>query len=199
MKIIHLLKIRLFAFTVVVTTFVFAACTDTKTADAKTEDPKEVATEQNDAKFENKKQENDAQFMVDATAISLEEIKLGELAKRSNIKEVRDLGKMMVEAHTKALKEARDLAKTKQISVPDSVTTATIDFYNTLNGKSGNDFNKAYCDRLVEGHKEAIGKFEKETADSRDQDIKEWAANKLPELRKHLDAVFAAQKKFDKI
>jgi putative membrane protein len=199
MNIYPILKARLFALSIILVTFTIGACENTKTSEAKTEDSSEVAAKENDAKFENKKQENDAQFLVDATTISLEEIKLAELAKRSNVKEVRELGKMMAEAHTKALKEARDLAKTKQVTVPDSATTATVDFYKTLSEKSGNDFNKAYCDRMVEGHKDAIGKFEKETAESRDQDIKEWAANMLPDLRKHLDAVFAVQKKFDKI
>jgi putative membrane protein len=165
----------------------------------KTEDSTQVADKQNDAKFDNKKQKNDADFLVDAAAISLEEIKLGKLAQqKGSIADVRELGKMMIEAHTKILRQDSDLAKTKQVTLPDSVSAEAADNYNQLKDKTGNDFNKAYCDRMVSGHKDAIAKFEKEAADSRDQDIKEWAATTLPELRKHLDKVFACQKKCEK-
>ncbi len=193
-----LLKTGLFALTVALNGFLVVSCNSNNGA-AKAEDSSEIAAQENDAKFENKKQEKDAQFLVDATTISLEEIKLGELAKRSNLPEVRNVGKMMIEAHTKALKEARDLANTKQISIPDSADTGTAEFYNTLSAKSGSEFNTAYCDRMVEKHKDAIAKFEKEASESRDQDIKEWAAKMLPDLRKQLDAVFDCQKKIEKI
>ncbi|HLP21998.1 MAG TPA: DUF4142 domain-containing protein [Chitinophagales bacterium] len=194
MKKSTLLATGMFMLTVISSSVIALSCNN-KPGNS-TEDTAKIATEQNDTKFENKKQENDAQFLVDATAASLQEIKLGSLAmERSNSKEVRDLGKMMVEAHTKALKEARDLAKTKQVTVPDSITSDTYTVYTDLSSKSGNDFNKAYCEKLIEAHKDAIGKFEKETSDSRDQDIKEWSAGMLPELRKHVDHVYTCQKK----
>lgn len=189
-----LLSTAMFVLTIIASSTISVSCNSKPGATA--EDSSELAARQNDTKFENKKQERDAQFLVDATAISLEEIKLGSLAmQRSNSKEVRDLGKMMVEAHTKALNEARNLAKTKQVTVPDSITSDTYTAYTDLSSKSGDDFNKAYCEKLIEAHKDAIGKFEKETADSRDQDIKEFSAGLLPELRKHVDHVYACQKK----
>ncbi len=162
-------------------------------------DSTEVAAKENDVKFDNKKQENDAQFLVDATAFDLEEILLAELARqKSNNADVQGLSKMMAEEHSKTLKEIRDLAKKKQITIPDSVTSDTRSTFDQLSAKTGDDFNKAYCDKLVEAHKKSVASFEKESADSRDQDIKEWATTKLTDLRKHVDHIFACQKKFEK-
>ena len=190
------LKPILFQATLICATFIATSCSNNQN----TEDSSKVAAEENDAKFDNKKQQNDAQFLVDATGINLEEIQFGQLAQqKSSNADVKELGKMMEEAHSKSLKEVMALAKTKLVTIPDSATAKAQDAYALLNAKSGNDFDKAYCDRLVEGHKKAIAIFEKETADSRDGEIKEWSTAMLPDLRKHLDHVFACQKKIKKL
>ena len=180
--------------------FVTIIATSCNNNTQKADDASKAAAVENDAKFDNKKQENDAQFLVDATGINLEEIQLGKLAQqKGSIADVKELGKMMEEAHTQSLKEVTALAKTKQVTIPDSPTAKAQEAYATLNAKSGTDFDKAYCDRLVEGHKKAIAIFEKETADSRDGEIKEWSTAMLPDLRKHLDHVFACRKKIEKM
>jgi|ERR1043165_3010310 putative membrane protein len=161
-----------------------------------TEDTSKVAAEENDVKFDNKKQENDAQFLVDATAFNLEEIKLGYVVQqRSNNANVKALAKMMVTEHEKGLKELRDMAKTKQVTIPDSVNTDGAEAYATLTAQTGDAFNKAYCESLLKSHEKIIASYEKIAADSRDQDIKEWATTKLPDLRKHVDHIFECQKK----
>ncbi len=196
MKIKINFKIILFQATLIIATFLTTSCSNNQTAD----DSSKVAAVENDAKFDNKKQQNDAQFLVDATGINLEEIQFGQLAQeKSNNADVKELGKMMQEAHSKSLKEVTALAKKKLVTIPDSATTKAQDAYALLYAKSGNDFNRAYCDKLVEGHKKAIAIFEKEIADSRDGEIKEWSTAMLPDLRKHLDHIFACQKKIEKM
>jgi putative membrane protein len=154
----------------------------------KTEDSKEVAEESNEEKFDKKAQEKDAQFLVDAAEINLEEIQLGQLAQStSKNAEVIALGKMMEEAHTKAWKELEGLAAKKQVSIPTVSTEKGQDHYKKLSEKTGNDFDKEYCDMMVKGHKDAIDKFEKASKDCEDADIKAWASSMLPELNKHLE------------
>ena len=46
-------------------------------------DSKDVAEEHNDAKFNNNDTERDAQFLVNASEINLEEMKLAELAQQN--------------------------------------------------------------------------------------------------------------------
>ncbi len=168
--------------------------------DSKPEDTKEVAEEHNDAKFDKKSQEKDAQFLVNAAEINLQEIKLGELAQeQGKASHIKELGKMMEEAHTKSLAELIALAKAKTITIPTSPSNDAMDAYKKLDTKSGNDFDKMYTDMMVNGHKDAINAFEKASENCEDTDIKNWASTMLPNLRKHLDHSLKCQKECEKM
>ena len=180
----------------ILATLIMTSCSDKQ----KSDDSAKVAASENNAKFDNKKLEKDAQFLVDATEINLEDIQLGQLAQeKSSNADVKELAKMMETAHSNSLKSVTALAKKKLVTIPDSVNAAAQDAYTQLNGKSGSDFNKTYCTMMVDGHKKAIATFEKESTESRDMDIKDWSTAMLPDLRKHLDHVFACQKKCEKM
>jgi len=180
-------------FTLIVT-FGLPSCNN-----AKTEDPKEVANESNDAKFDNKK-ENDAEFLVAAAEINLEEIQLGQLAqKTSTMTEVKELGKMMEDGHTQAMSDLQALSAKKQITIPSTLTEAGQEANKKLMDKTGKDFDKAYCDMMVNGHKDAIDKFQKASTDATDPDIRKWATSMLPALQTHLDQSITCQKKFEKM
>ena len=161
---------------------------------AKTEDTKEIAEDHNEAKFDDNKTEGDAEFLVNAAEINLMEIRLGELvASKASMSEVKELGKMMETAHTKSLAELKGLAEKKMMTIPTELTNEGKDSYEKLTKKSGMDFDKEYCDMMVNGHKDAIDKFEKASANSTDADIKEWATATLPTLRAHLDHAMTCQ------
>lgn len=160
------------------------------------EDTKDVAEEHNEAKFNNTDSERDAQFLVNAAEVNLEEIQLGQLAQqRSTMPDIQSLGKMMYEGHTKSLAELTNLAKKKLVTIPAAPTDKAQDAYKKLNDKSGNYFDKEYTDMMVKGHKEAIEKFENYIKDSKDADIKEWATATLKDLRLHLDHSLTCEKK----
>lgn len=183
---------------IVITAILFGAssCMDNK----KPEDTKDVAEEHNEAKFDNNKQEKDAEFLVKAAEINLEEISLGQLAQQNGrTTHVKELGKMMEDAHTKSLNDLTALAKKKMITIPTSPTNNSQEAYKKLNEKSGNDFDKQYADMMVSGHKDAIAVFEKASTDCNDSDIKEWATAMLPNLRTHLDHAIDCQKKCEKM
>lgn len=172
------------------------SCNGTK----KTTDSKEVAKEQNEAKFDNTSNEKDAKFIVNAAEINLEEIKLGQLAQQKGmIDEVKGLGKMMEANHTQTLIDLTTLAKQKAISIPASPTENGMEAYKQLDDKSAKYFDRAYCDMMVNGHKDAITLFEKASTECNDADIKAWAIATLPHLRMHLDSAVACQTKLDKM
>lgn len=164
------------------------------------EDTKEVAEEQNKETFDSNKQEKDAQFLVNAAEINLEEIRLGQLAQQNGkATHVKELGKMMVDMHTKSLNDLTALAKSKNVTIPTSPTDDALDAYQKLNEKSVNDFDKAYADMMVSEHNDAIDTFEKASTDCNDTDIKNWASTSLPELRQHLDHAIICQEKCSKM
>ena len=164
---------------------------------AKTEDSKEVAEDQNEAKIEGTKNENDAEFLVDVAEINQEEINLGKLAQeKGSMTDVKELGRMMEMAHTKAMTDLSALAMQKSISLPETKTEDVNEAYKKMTEKkSGKEFDKEYCDMMVDGHKKAIEKFEKASTNSVDSDIKMMATNMLPDLRKHLEMAEMCQKK----
>lgn len=186
--------VRLCAFSVILLsalTFSVQSC-DKK---EKTADTEEVAEEQNDAKFDNDTiangdndaKEDDADFLVAAAETDLEEVQLGKLAQQKGVNaDVKAHGKMMEAEHTKASAELKILAAAKSISIPAALTEDGQEAYNKLNDKKSADFDKAYADFMVDGHKKAIEKFEKNWERTTDPEIKAWAAKTLETLKMHL-------------
>ena len=164
------------------------------------DDTKDVAEEHNEAIFDDNDQENDAQFLVNAAENNLEQIQLGQLAQqKGSTTQVKELGKMMEDAHTKSQNDLTALAQRKSIIIPTSATDDTRDTYEDLNEKTGVDFDEAYADKMVNQHEDAIEIFETATTDSYDADIKNWAIATLPELRTNLNHSIECQKKTDEI
>jgi len=166
----------------------------------KTTDTKDIAKDQNEKKFDNTSNEKDAKFMVNAAEINLQEIKLAQLARQNGMmEEVKSLARMMEEQHTQTLADLTVLAKLKVISIPASPTDNALDAYKKLNEKSAKYFDRAYCDMMVNEHKDAITLFEKASTECNDAAIKAWAVASLPGLRMQLDSAVACQMKLDKM
>jgi len=160
------------------------------------DDPKEIAEDQNEEKFDDRKSEKDAAFLVEAAEINLEEIKLGELAQQKGMTaETKALGKMMVTEHTAALKDLKTLAANKSITIPAVLTEDGQDAWDDLNEEKGTDFDKEYANMMVKGHKSAIRKFENASSNAEDADIRNWASSMLPALRTHLEHAEASKEK----
>ncbi|RZJ67702.1 MAG: DUF4142 domain-containing protein [Flavobacterium sp.] len=159
----------------------------------KSTDTEEVAEEQNEAKFdndstgvENDAKEDDSEFLMAVAEVDMKEIELGKLAQKSANADVKALGTMMVTAHTATSTEVELLATAKNISLPKGLTEDGKEAYNKLNEKKAADFDKAYADKMVEGHEKTIKKFEEYVKEGTDAEIKAWAQKTLPVLNTHL-------------
>jgi putative membrane protein len=181
--------------TTFITTMLFSvSCKDSQ----KAEDSKVLPEEQNEAKFNNNDHANDAQFLVNASEMNLEAIQLGQLAQqRSTSTHVKELGTSMMEVHTVSQRNLATMAKSKTISIPTSPTHDARDAHNKLNRNSGQDFDQAYANLMVNKHKDAIAIFEKASRNSNDTQIQNWATTTLRDLRKHLDHALETQKKLE--
>ncbi|UMY65150.1 MULTISPECIES: DUF4142 domain-containing protein [unclassified Flavobacterium] len=177
-----LLKTSLLAATLLMA-LPFVSCKKENT----TTDTEEVADDQNDEKFDDTDKEDDSEFVVKAAEINMDEIALGKLAQtKGTAASVKDLGKMMVAEHTKALDELKAMAMAKNISIPESPTEDSKETLTKFQEKETADFDKDYADKMVEGHKDAISAFEKAATDAADADVRNWATKMLPGLRLHL-------------
>lgn len=132
-------------------------------------------------------QNEDAKFLMDAMHSDLAEMRLGELAtQRGQSEGVRHFGHMLSMDHGASLKETSDLAKTLKIPVPTEPSADDQKQYESLARLSGDEFDKAFIDAMVKGHRDVISKFKKESEDGDDPQVASHAKEALPKLEEHL-------------
>lgn len=156
-------------------------------------DSKKMAKEENEQKFDNTNMEDDTKFAVAAADGGMLEVQLGQLAQANgSAPQVKQLGQMMVDDHSKANDELKQAAAQKNISLPATLSEKSQKTYDDLSKKTGADFDKAYASLMVDDHKEDINLFQKEADNGKDADLKTWAAGKIPTLQHHLEMAQAA-------
>lgn len=143
--------------------------------------------ENNEINTNQNEQDQDRHFLVSTAANNLKQIQAGQLAQQNGqTEQVRELGKMMEDAHSQSQKDLTALAERKMISVPTTSRDDSQDDFDELMNESSDDFDKAYTDMMISMHEDSIEAFEQASHDSKDSDIRKWATATLPDLRKHL-------------
>jgi putative membrane protein len=133
---------------------------------------------------------DDAKFATAAANGGLAEVALGKLAltKTSNA-QIKDFANMMVTDHGKANDELMAIAKTKNITLPAEPDSAHMKKLDELSAKSGADFDKAYVDAMIDGHKKTLTLMQDEAKNGSDTTLKAFAAKVAPVVQSHLDAI----------
>ncbi len=168
-------------------TFMACICMAAFGANGFAQDSKDIAKDNNKVKFNDTKYEDDAKFAVEAADIGNFEVLASQLAKtNASSAEVKKLAEMIAADHSKANAELKNTAGKKKISLPVGLSEKHQGKYNDLAKLKGHEFDKAYTEAMVKGHKDAIDKFEKQSEKGNDADLRTWAAAKLPVLRQHL-------------
>lgn len=150
---------------------------------------KSIAQQLNESRFKNTQQLADAQFLVTVAEMNMIEIQLSQLAQKNAYHtDLRELGKMMVRAHSNSMSELIELAKEKSISIPSTLNSDNEAQFYKLKNREGISFDRAYCDLMICHHETAIEMFEKiASSHQSDADIKHWANVSLNDLRSHLE------------
>jgi putative membrane protein len=133
-------------------------------------------------------------FMKDAAMGGMAEVELGKLAQeKATNPRVKNFGEMMVKDHSAANNDLKSIAQQKNVMLPTDMGKHK-DHYEDLSKKKGADFDKAYMKMMVDDHQDDIKDFEKCAENGTDPDVKTFASQKLPTLRKHLDSAKAINK-----
>ncbi len=152
-------------------------------------DSKEVAEEKNEQNATSEKMEDDHEFAVDAVSGGIMEVTLGNVAlKNAASEKVKEFGQTIIDDHTKANGTLMALAAQKGITLPTSAGDKHQEHINDLSKKQGADFDKEYMNMMVDDHEEDIRKFEEEAKNGKDSDLRNFAADQVPILKKHLEA-----------
>jgi putative membrane protein len=129
----------------------------------------------------------DADFVANASAGGVAEVKLGQLAEeRGSNPVVKSFGEKMVSDHTAAGNQLQVAAKGEGMAVSPDMTADDRATYERLSTLSGPSFDQAYAAAMVQDHEHDISDFEKEAAQGNDSEIRKFASNTLPTLREHL-------------
>jgi putative membrane protein len=126
-------------------------------------------------------------------------VKMGQLAlgKTANA-DVKKFAQMMVDDHGKANTELKTIADTKGVKLATEPTMVAKGKEKMIDAKSGADFDKAFAESMVTNHKKAVEAFEKASNESKDAEVKAFAAKTLPTLRNHLAEAEALKAKVGK-
>jgi putative membrane protein len=135
-------------------------------------------------------------FAQEAASGGMMEVQLGNIAqKNSKNKDIQDYGKMLVDDHTTANNNLKDIAAKKNINLPNNVTSDQQDKIDKLSKETGSEFDKDFISMAVDDHQNDIDKFKKAEDNIQDPDLKDFIAKTLPTLQKHLDKAKEIKKK----
>ncbi len=127
-------------------------------------------------------------FIKEAGETNLFEIQAGQLAEqKSDNSQVQEYAKMIVSDHQEAQQALKTAAKDAPgASVPGTLDKAHQKLIKQLKSTSGAKFLKTFKTQQVKGHKQSIQLFQNYAKGAQDQNLKKFAHNTVPVLKKHL-------------
>jgi putative membrane protein len=129
----------------------------------------------------------DKTFMTDTAHAGMAEVELGKLAaQNASSDQVKQFAQKMVDEHTKANVELKDLASKKNVSLPSDLAPQDKALHDKLSNLKGDAFDRQYMAAQVAGHRKVADEFRKESKSGADADVKAWAAKTLPTIEEHL-------------
>lgn len=154
--------------------------------------------------------DNPADFVERAAQKNMAEIQLSELAAdQAQNPQVKQFAQKMVDEHTKALNELRQVAQRENIPMPTAVGDDVRDRQESLSGKRGAEFDREYMDAMVDDHNDVLELLEDKADDAKDKptgtsgvgdqdaedaqrdrinrELSQWAAKTVPSVRHHLE------------
>jgi putative membrane protein len=130
---------------------------------------------------------SDRKFIEKAAQGGMAEVKLGQLAtQKASSDQVKQFGQRMVDDHSKANDQLKQVASDKGVTLPTQLDRSTQREYDKLSKLSGAAFDREYMKHMVSDHKKDVSEFKSEANKARDADVKQFASSTLPTLEEHL-------------
>lgn len=131
----------------------------------------------------------DRSFATKAAQGNMTEAEMGNLAKqRGSTQQVKDYGKMLVDDHTKANNDLKQIVAKQGLTLPTDVTAAQRREIDRLSKLSGTQFDREFAKVSVKDHRDDIKEFQTEIDHGQNEALKSYASNTMPVLQKHLNA-----------
>jgi putative membrane protein len=129
----------------------------------------------------------DRSFITKAAQGGLAEVQLGQLAaQKATDPQVKQFAQRMVEDHSKANDKLKQVASSKNVTLPGDLPSDAKREEDKLNKLSGAQFDKEYMNHMLSDHKKDVNLFRSESKSAKDPDVKQFASETLPTLEQHL-------------
>ena len=126
-------------------------------------------------------------FIRNAAEGNMAEVKLGQLAQeKAQSPEVKKFAERMVNDHTKANEQLKQVANQEHVNFPTDVNSKDAATYRSLEKLSGPEFDKAYARTMVRDHEKDVAEFKHEASAAQTAPVKQYAQETLPTLESHL-------------
>jgi len=133
---------------------------------------------------------DDKKFAKEAAIGGLTEVELGKLAQeKASSDAVKQFGQKMVDDHSKANEELKQVASKEGLEVPSAPDKKHQSRIDKLSKLSGADFDKAYIKDQLKDHKKDVSEFQDEAKKGTVPGVKDFATKTLPTLEQHLQMV----------
>jgi putative membrane protein len=130
---------------------------------------------------------SDKTFIKKAAEGGMAEVELGKLAaEKGSSEDVKKFGQRMVEDHSKANDQLKQVASSKGVEVPADLNAKDKATKARLSKLSGEQFDKAYMSDMVKDHQQDVAEFRKESKMAKDPEVKSFASQTLPVIEDHL-------------
>ena len=132
----------------------------------------------------------DLGFMNAAAAGGMAEVELGKMAvSNAQNAEVKAFAQKMIDDHSKAGAELKQLATQKKVMLPPDVLPTHKEIMGKLSKLSGADFDREYVKAMVADHENDVTAFTSVSKGATDADVKAFATKTLPTLEMHLEMI----------
>ena len=119
----------------------------------------------------------DRDFLMEAANGGMMEVEAGKLAAtNASSAEVKAFGKMMVEDHSKANTELKEVAAQLNVSVPSALGEDAQKHVADMKKMMGKDFDRHYVGMMVDDHDKDVSKFEDESKNAKNEAVRSFAA-----------------------
>ena len=133
---------------------------------------------------------SDIDFLMRAVQNSLAEIRLGKLAvERAGDPKVKNFAQRMIDDHSKMVQQLGEIAKQRAMTLSDTLKASDQNELLQLSRLSGTAFDTRYAKWVLQHHKTAVKRLQKEAKSGKDETIRVFASRTLPLMQQHLEMV----------
>ncbi|MGV9778163.1 DUF4142 domain-containing protein [Streptosporangium sp. NPDC003464] len=138
--------------------------------------------------------EQDKKFLVQIHRVNLTEIQAGKLAQqRSTDRSISDIGKVLVDNHTKLDESVRQAAQKAKVPLPGDPNADQRDQLAELSRLTGQVFDNVWLAAMIVGHRQTLDRLDQELREGSSPEVKKLAEDARPVVREHLNLLRKAR------